>query len=78
MQWNLIKLRKERKLNQEKMATIAMISKDAYGRKERGEFQFTMDEMFLISEYLDKPIGEIFLPRDCIKTAIKEEKQCSN
>lgn len=66
-------MRKERNLNQKDMASVANLNKDAYGRKERGESQFRLDEMFLISEFLDKPMDEIFLPRKCIKNATPEK-----
>ncbi len=78
MQWNLIIARKEQKLSQNKMAETLNMNKDTYGRKERGESQFTADEMFMISNYLDKPLDQIFLPRDCINNAFREAKQCSN
>ena len=79
MQWNLIITRKEHKLSQAKIAEDLKMNKDTYGRKERGEAQFTMDEMFIISDYFDKPLDQIFLPRDCIINAFGEgEKQCSN
>jgi len=63
-------LRKKHNLNYNNMAKILNISKDTYGRKERGESQFTLDEMFLLSKYFDLPLDEIFLPRDCINNAI--------
>lgn len=78
MQWNLIILRKELKLNQTEMAKKLGMNKDTYGRKERGEYQFTLNEMFSISNILDKPIDEIFLPRDCINNAVEEESKCNN
>ncbi|MFD1416849.1 helix-turn-helix transcriptional regulator [Oceanobacillus jeddahense] len=71
MQWNLIISRKELKLSQVDMAKELKMSKDTYGRKERGETQFTADEMFLISDFLGKPIDQIFLRRKCINNAVK-------
>lgn len=71
MQWKLIILRRNKGLNQDDMAKILNISVDSYGRKERGQFQFTIDEMFLISEYFDKPVDEIFLPRNSINNAVE-------
>ncbi|BGE83305.1 MULTISPECIES: helix-turn-helix transcriptional regulator [Bacillota] len=62
MQWNLIKLRKERKCTQEDMAKLLNISIEGYRQKELGKNQFKNDEMFLISDYFDENIGDIFLP----------------
>ncbi|MGM0940323.1 MAG: helix-turn-helix transcriptional regulator [Bacillota bacterium] len=71
-QWNLIRLRKERNLTQYDMKNLLNISKDAYGMKERGNAQFTMDEMFILSKYFDLPLEQIFLPRNFGVTEIKE------
>ncbi len=72
MQWNLIRLRKEHKLLQKDMEKILSISKDSYGMKERGQVQFTMDEMFILSRYFGLPLEQIFLPRNFGNTEIKE------
>ena len=69
MQWNLIILRKEHELSQREMAEVIGINVDTYGHKERGQLQFTMDEMFLISDFFNKPIHKIFLPRKSINNA---------
>ena len=63
MQGRLLILRKEEALSQSDMAKILKISVASYGKKERGQKEFTQDEMFLLGEYFDKPISEIFLPR---------------
>lgn len=72
MQWNLIILRKESGMNQRKMADILGISADAYGMKERGDMQFKLDEIFIIAEYFDKNVEEIFLKRNFGKTEKQE------
>lgn len=64
MQWNLIRLRKESNLSQRQMAELLNISENSYGMKERGNKQFTSDEMFSLSKYFGKPLDQIFLPRD--------------
>lgn len=70
MQWNLIRLRKEQGLNQEDIAKILDINISTYRNKETGKSSFRDYEMFLISNYFDKPIEEIFLPINCINNAI--------
>lgn len=73
MQWNLIRLRKEHDLLQKDMETILPISKEAYGMKERGKVQFTMDEMFTLSRYFGLPMEQIFLPRNFGNPEIKRK-----
>lgn len=50
---------------------LGMKSYEGYGKKERGESQFKMDEMFIISRTFNVPIDQIFLPRDFINTEVK-------
>lgn len=63
MQSKLLVLRKEAGLSQQQMADKLGISVTSYGDKERGIKSFTMDEMFLISNFFNKPLEQIFLPR---------------
>ncbi|BAK15811.1 predicted transcriptional regulator [Solibacillus silvestris StLB046] len=64
MQWNLLRIRKENKLSQAKMAEILKIDYTTYHNKETGKSKFNADEMFLISNLFDLPIEDIFLPTD--------------
>lgn len=72
MQWNLIRARKERKLSQEHLAALLGIHVTTYGMKERGELQFTADEMFTLKAFFGKKIEEIFLPRNLGDTELLE------
>lgn len=45
------------------MADYLGISETQYGKKERGHYPFTSDEMFQISALFGKNIEDIFLPR---------------
>lgn len=72
MQWDLIRLRKEHKLFQKDLGKILKISTDSYGAKERGKMQFTMDEMFELSNFFGIPINQIFLPRNFGDTEIRK------
>ncbi|MCW0993111.1 helix-turn-helix transcriptional regulator [Streptococcus anginosus] len=63
MQIKLYELRKNAGLNQVDLAKKLGISANQYGKKERGQQEFTQDEMFLLSNFFEKPIGDIFLPR---------------
>ncbi|MFI3887617.1 helix-turn-helix transcriptional regulator [Streptococcus parauberis] len=75
MQILLYKIRKEKKINQEEIAKVIHISKNQYSKKERDEAQFTQDEMFELSNFFEKPISEIFLPRKSPKWELHKNKQ---
>lgn len=62
MQWNLIRLRKEKKYTQEDLANLLDISTEGYRLKELGKNQFKNDEMFVISNFFGENIEDIFLP----------------
>ncbi|MGM0260450.1 helix-turn-helix transcriptional regulator [Enterococcus sp. AZ102] len=63
MQINLRKIRKAKKLSQKELGIMLNLSANSYGKKERGEVPFTADEMFLVSDFFNLGIEEIFLPR---------------
>lgn len=73
-QWQLIRLRKEGGLTQRKMAEILNIDISTYVYKENGKKQFNANEMFMISELLDKKIEDIFLPSHSILSGVCKEK----
>lgn len=64
LQWNLIRLRKERGLSQKDMADYLDITPETYGAKERGKQPFMLDEMFKIKHLFNGTMDEIFLPRN--------------
>ena len=61
MQEKLILLKEEHHLTNEKMGEILGISAKQYRKKEQGLAPFKMNEMFVLSEYLNKIIEDIFL-----------------
>ena len=61
MQIYLYQLRKEKGITQKEMSQKLGISETAYRQKEKGQRAFKSDEMFIISDILEKDIGEIFL-----------------
>ncbi|PIC88399.1 transcriptional regulator [Sporosarcina sp. P21c] len=73
MQWNLVRLRKEAGLSQEELAKIIGINKTTYSNKERGVHQFQANEMFLLKDYFDKNMDDIFLPTDCNNIALSDK-----
>ncbi|WP_431031719.1 helix-turn-helix transcriptional regulator [Streptococcus anginosus] len=71
MQIKLYELRKNAGLNQIDLAKKLGISVTQYGKKERGQQEFTQDEMFLLSQFFEKSISDIFLPRKSPKRKLK-------
>ena len=63
VQIKLYELRKGANLTQEELARKLGLSANQYGKKERGQQEFTQDEMFLLSKFFNKSISDIFLPR---------------
>ncbi len=63
MQKKLILLLKQKNLTQHWLANLLGISDKQIGKKINGEVPFKSDEMFLIAEYFDMKIEDIFLPR---------------
>ena len=61
MQIYLYQLRKEKGITQKEMSQKLGISETAYRQKEKGQRAFKSNEMFIISDILEKDIGEIFL-----------------
>ncbi|GAA0434665.1 hypothetical protein GCM10008934_25160 [Virgibacillus salarius] len=68
--WELVKLRKSKKISQEDMAKLLGVNARTYALKERGETDFKLEEIFIIAKYFNKRIEEIFLPRNIRKTDI--------
>lgn len=62
MQDNLIILRKKENVKQQTLANLLEINIKTYNYKETGKSEFTMNEMFKISDFFNKPVEEIFLP----------------
>ncbi|WP_410534440.1 helix-turn-helix transcriptional regulator [Streptococcus agalactiae] len=60
MQILLYKLRKEKGLSQDVLSSVIHVSVNQYGKKERGEAQFTQDEMFAIADFLKCQLLKFF------------------
>lgn len=75
MQDNLILLRKNNNITQKKLANLIGISEVQYGKKEKGIAEFTQDEMFVIADYFELKVDDIFLPRNATKCCETKEKE---
>lgn len=63
MQLLLIELRKKAGESQRDIANLIGISEGSYRKREIGNLQFKMNEMFIIAKHYNKSIEDIFLPR---------------
>ncbi len=63
MQENLILLRNQNKVTAKSMAKMLNISEVQYRKKELGEAPFKQEEMITISNFFQKSLDYIFLPR---------------
>lgn len=71
MQSKLILLRKNNNITQKKLANLLGISEVQYGKKEKGLVEFKQDEMFIIANFFELKVDEIFLPRNATKCCEK-------
>ena len=63
MQEKLLVLRKKMGISQRELASYLGISLKSYSMKERGDRQFTLDEMFKLRDFFGLGIEDIFMPR---------------
>lgn len=70
MHWELIKLRKIKNITQKDMANLLDIDPRTYFMKESGQSDFKLKEIFIVAEFFNKRIEEIFLPTNIRNTDI--------
>ena len=63
MQIKLYEARKRAKLSQQEVADTLGISRNSYGQKERGDVNFQLEEMFALSELLNRNLDDLFIPK---------------
>jgi len=66
-QTKLASIRRYHNLSQREMAEVLNIKTESYSNKERGVTQFKSSEMFIISDYFEMKVDDIFLPPNFIK-----------
>jgi len=74
IQTELASLRRYHGISQEKMANLLNIDVRTYVFKEKGTHQFKLNEMFIISKTLSKPLEEIFLADNFMPREMKGGK----
>lgn len=62
MQYRLKAIRESKKYKADKMASLIGVTVSAYIKKENGQSQFKMNEMFLIAQEFNMRIEDIFTP----------------
>lgn len=72
MQEKLIILRKTNGVSQKEISNYLGITNATYSLKENGKFQFTANEMFMLSSFFKLPIEDIFLPT-ILQNGVKEQ-----
>ena len=60
--WDLRK--NEYRLTQQEVADYLGITVQSYRSKEKGNAQFTQDEMFALADFFNRDLNSIFLPRN--------------
>lgn len=63
VQEKLLLLRERHNYSKKFLAEYLGISPTQYSAKERGEYEFTADEMFKLSDLFKRRIEDIFMPR---------------
>ncbi|MGK0577461.1 helix-turn-helix domain-containing protein [Macrococcus capreoli] len=58
--WGLYRARVERKESHTDLSKLLHIHKDTYGRKERGETDFTVSEALILSAHFKKSLDALF------------------
>lgn len=67
MQWELIKLRKLHRFKKKDMANFIGVTPATYRKKEEGEDDFKLTEVFILASVFNKPINEVFLKPNITK-----------
>lgn len=58
--WGLYRARVENRQSQNDVAKLLNIFKDTYGRKERGEVDFTISEALKLSTHFGRSLDDLF------------------
>lgn len=78
MQLKLLGLRKVSGDSQKVLANLIGISENSYRNKELGKTKFNSDEMFIIANYYNKTLDDIFLQQRYPYRIPKELKKQTN
>lgn len=74
-QEKLASIRRSKNISQRELAEVVGITTETYNNKELGKTQFKASEMFIIADFFDKTIDEIFLPPNFMIHEVKEKQE---
>ena len=72
-QEKLASIRRSQNISQREIAKLIGVATETYNNKELGKTQFKASEMFIIADFFDARIDDIFLPPYFMNHEVKEE-----
>lgn len=73
IQEKLASVRRSKDISQREVAELLGVATETYNGKELGRTQFKASEMFIIADYFDMKIEEIFLPPNFMSREVNKE-----
>lgn len=73
-QERLAAIRRAKNISQREIADLIGVATETYNNKELGKTQFKASEMFIIADFFNKKIEEIFLPPNFIKREVEKSE----
>mgnify|MGYP001377245296 CR=1 FL=1 len=73
-QERLAAIRRAKNISQREIADLIGVATETYNKKELGKTQFKASEMFIIADFFNKKIEEIFLPPNFIKREVEKRE----
>ena len=70
-QEKLASIRRSKNISQREVAALIGVATETYNNKELGKTQFKASEMFIIADYFNTTVDEIFLPPNFTKNEVK-------
>lgn len=74
-QEKLASVRRSKNISQREMANVIDVTTETYNAKELGRTQFKASEMFIIADYFNSKIDEIFLPPNFMIHEVKGREE---
>jgi len=71
-QEKLASIRRSKNVSQREIAKIIGVATETYNNKELGKTQFKASEMFVIADYFESTVDEIFLPPNFMNREVQK------
>jgi len=72
-QEKLASIRRSMNVSQREIAEVIGVTTETYNNKELGKTQFKASEMFIIADFFNKTVDEIFLPPNFMTREVGEK-----